>query len=616
MWSDNEASQDFLNFRSVADTAAELIVRANGQPLSVGVSGGWGVGKSSMLKLIESSLSERNKKQYLIVNFNAWLYQGYDDTRAALLEVIAGALIEHGREHKGNIEKAKNLLSRVNWLRFASLTAGSALAMVGGLPPVGLLGLAFNALKGLTDGDITKRDINQAVSVGEKVAVSGAGLLKEEESPPRQIAEIRKQFRETLEALNVTLVVFVDDLDRCLPSTAIATLEAIRLFLFLEHTAFIIAADDRMIRQAVKVHFKDTDITEDLVTNYFDKLIQIPLRVPPLGTQEVRAYMMLLFVQNAVSKEKMIEIRSQVCGRLAQSWQGKRVDTEFMLGLLGEYSNELRANLELADRLAPMMTTSKQIAGNPRLIKRFLNTLAIRMAMARTQNVVVEESTLAKMLIFERCGTPEAYTELTMAINNGEGGQPMYLADWEQQAVAGEPLRNLSKSWESDFAKEWFALAPALANLDLRPVLYVSREHTALVTTADQLSSAAAGILEALLGQLKRVNTTLVAQVKTLPGREITLIMERLLVRAKQQQRWGTPDILYACLTVTEAEPSQSGTLVRFLELLPTNLLQPDIVQLLSDKKWAKQVLLKWSTSAGVSNTVKKAITNLNEAST
>ena len=89
MWSDNETNRDFLNFRCVADTAAEMVVQANGQPLSLGVSGGWGVGKSSMLKLISDSLRARDDNRYLFVEFNAWLYQGYDDARAALMEVIA-----------------------------------------------------------------------------------------------------------------------------------------------------------------------------------------------------------------------------------------------------------------------------------------------------------------------------------------------------------------------------------------------------------------------------------------------------------------------------------------------------------------------------------------------
>ena len=71
----------------------------------------------------------------------------------------------------------------------------------------------------------------------------------------------------------------------------------------------MIAADDTMIKHAVRKHFEGIE-NESLVTSYFDKLIQIPIRVPPLGTQEVRAYMMLLFVENsALSKDDKEAIR-------------------------------------------------------------------------------------------------------------------------------------------------------------------------------------------------------------------------------------------------------------------------------------------------------------------
>ena len=133
MWSDNETDRDFLNFRCVADTAAEMIVQANGQPLSMGVSGGWGVGKSSMLKLISDSLKDRGNDRYLFVEFNAWLYQGYDDARAALMEVIARRLIQQGEETNSGLDKAKELLSRVNWLRIAGLATGSALSVAAGI---------------------------------------------------------------------------------------------------------------------------------------------------------------------------------------------------------------------------------------------------------------------------------------------------------------------------------------------------------------------------------------------------------------------------------------------------------------------------------------------------
>lgn len=47
MWNDIETTQDFLNFSVIADTVAELIVEADGQPISIGVSGNWGAGKSA-----------------------------------------------------------------------------------------------------------------------------------------------------------------------------------------------------------------------------------------------------------------------------------------------------------------------------------------------------------------------------------------------------------------------------------------------------------------------------------------------------------------------------------------------------------------------------------------
>ena len=185
----------------------------------------------------------------------------------------------------------------------------------------------------------------------------------------------------------------------------------------------------------MRIHFRGEDLDEALVTNYFDKLVQIPLRVPPLGTQEVRAYLMLLFIENSdIDAEECERLRQEVCIRLSESWKGHRVDLRFVLDQIGDCPEGLRVNLELADRLAPLMTTARQIAGNPRLIKRFLNTLAIRMSIAGAQHVAVDEGALAKMLLFERCASEEAYADLVNSINNHEEGRPTILTDWEKKA--------------------------------------------------------------------------------------------------------------------------------------------------------------------------------------
>lgn len=114
MWADNETSRDFLNFSGVADTVAEIIVQAHGRPISIGVSGAWGIGKSSLIKLTQASLASRPKEEdqrdFVFVEFNAWLYQGYDDARAALMDVIASKLqaeAEHRATAVDNIRTAE-----------------------------------------------------------------------------------------------------------------------------------------------------------------------------------------------------------------------------------------------------------------------------------------------------------------------------------------------------------------------------------------------------------------------------------------------------------------------------------------------------------------------------
>ena len=599
MWSDNETEKDFLNFSGVADTVAEIIAQAGGRPTSIGISGSWGAGKSSMIKLVRAALAEKGQndlEQFIYVEFNAWLYQGYDDARAALLEVIATKLNEEAEKRKTGGGKAKELLQRVNWLRAAKLGAGSALALALGLPPTGLIGEAVAYGKKALSGDLPESD--------DFTTDCGLIKAKPELSPPREIHAIRECFEQTLKQMGVTLVVLIDDLDRCLPPTTISTLEAIRLFLFLDNTAFVIAADDAMIKHAVRQHFGNVE--DDLAINYFDKLIQIPIRVPPLGTQEVRAYMMLLFIEAAEIHDDQREIiRESVCAQLAKSWRGERVDRAFMQTVYKDAPAELVARFDTADRLAPLMVSASQIAGNPRLIKRFLNALSIRMAISRAHDVGVDEAVLAKMLLFERCGNPKAYDALTAAVNNDPDGKPILLAEWEQKAADGDELE-LEQLWDDPFIREWLAITPPFADTDLRGVLYVSREHAPLITPEDRLSSEGAELLTAILKN-PDMTASLHEGLAALPRPEISVIMDRVLGQARSEQEWGTPPILDACIAVAKADPSLASRVAGFLSERPPGQIKPGIVPKISDQPWAAEVFARWKAT-DVSTPVKNAI--------
>jgi predicted KAP-like P-loop ATPase len=119
------------------------------------------------------------------------------------------------------------------------------------------------------------------------------GEKKTDESETRrQIQNFRKDFEKMLKESNITrLVIVIDDLDRCSPDPIILTLEAIKLFLFVSDTAFIIGADEELVRYAGRRRFPELPgDRREMGCDYLEKLIQFPIRIPALGRAEVELY--------------------------------------------------------------------------------------------------------------------------------------------------------------------------------------------------------------------------------------------------------------------------------------------------------------------------------------
>ncbi|GAI77077.1 unnamed protein product, partial [marine sediment metagenome] len=136
MWSDKESDKDYLNFGEVSNLAVDILMAPDMLPVSIGIFGNWGAGKSSLLRLIEQQIEKQDQK-YMVINFDAWLYQGYDDARVSLLEVIARKLNTTAKGNETLLQKTKNLLSRVNAFRAMGLLA-EGIALAHGVPTGGL----------------------------------------------------------------------------------------------------------------------------------------------------------------------------------------------------------------------------------------------------------------------------------------------------------------------------------------------------------------------------------------------------------------------------------------------------------------------------------------------
>jgi predicted KAP-like P-loop ATPase len=84
--------------------------------------------------------------------------------------------------------------------------------------------------------------------------------------------------------------------------------------------------------------------------------------------------------------------------------------------------------------------------------------------------------------------------------------------------------------------------------------------------------------------------------------------MDRLLERALQEQEWGTPPILDACLAVIRSDFAQGTRLAAFLSDRPATQITAGIVPKISDQPWARDVFQKWR-EGNISPPVKAAIT-------
>lgn len=588
---DNEALVDLLHYGCVARTVLRLVESSGQAPISIGVHGDWGAGKSTVLGLIEQEVKSqaatiKEGPRPLCLRFNGWQFQGFEDTKAALLETI----ITQIRDSRPLSEKVKaqviEALKQVDYLKLAKKATQWGFTFFTGVPhPEQVTGAvsAFQALLGMGKDKVTPEAIESSMTDVESLIKPGGGP-----KVPEHIEAFKKEFRQLIETAEISkLIVLVDDLDRCLPATVIDCMEAIRLFLFTEHTAFVIAADEAMVQYAVKQHFPDLPNSEgprSYALNYLEKLIQVPFRIPPLGSVETQHYITLALAEAALGREHpaFLELLKIGQEQMREPWKSGRMDLEKVAQLLkGHLDDSIKQLILASDQLYSLLAEGTE--GNPRQIKRFLNALLLRreIAIARGLKDHVKLPVLAKLMLAEYY-KDDFYARLEDMVLKHSEGTPEQLQALEAEALptgqtkaeSGETVAEQAtkeSEWKKDeWILNWAATQPALAADDLRPYFFISRDKKVFFPGLE-LPNRLQATVELLMG--KRLANTKAAVSKIDPKDVLQIAAElRSRILSEGDFEKEPPGIL-GLSTLAEHHPQTRAAFLTMLKTLPAEKL-------------------------------------------
>lgn len=488
MWADNETSEDLLGFKIHADLIIDVLKDNSVLPITIGVFGDWGSGKSSILKIINDQLSGKDgdlKDNTLVLYFNGWLFEGYDDAKAALLESI----IEQFAENKTIGNKVKDsttkLLKSVKWMRVLGLgfkkivLPATSAYLTGGISLIPYLAKEFSELN--SDTLIDKLKGNDSENF-----LSGL-INKNKEDETKLVRTFRSDFTEMIEKSDIEkLVVIIDDLDRCTPERLIENLEAIKLFLNVDKTAFIIGADPRIVKHAIEFRYKTDRIenasdldtrNERIVSDYLEKLIQLPYTLPKLSDHEVETYMTLLFCKNELSQETFVKVLDAFKQHQLYNRYGVYGFGNIQTLITDEERTNLSESVSLIASLSSIITEG--LNGNPRQIKRFLNTFMLRKRLvdiAGIQNFKVDILIKLMVLEYSKLGLFKKLYEW----QNSQEGEPKELVTLEKlaQQKDNEKIKTeIDSDWSSEKIIRWLNVEPKLSNSDLRDYFWISRDQ-------------------------------------------------------------------------------------------------------------------------------------------
>lgn len=477
MWSDKETSKDFLGFAVHASLIKNVVMEDRNLPVTIGLYGDWGSGKSSVLQIIEAQL--KDDEDTAVITFDGWAFESFDDAKMSIISGIVDKILECrswkdelktsinncGKKLKENIFSMRSLLWTVKNVAipfgFAMLSGGTSL-----IPNI--KDFVNGHKDDLTSGDMLKflESLNNPIKDKEEYKV---------------VHEFTKDFQALIDATQLKrVIILVDDLDRCLPRHIIDTLEVIKLFLNVPKTAFVIAADEGIVADAITNEYplaKNSVDGKNIGKNYMEKFIQIPYILPHLSDYETVSYVTLLLCESVLSETDFKNVYEDY-ERHQSKERFRAYDCDILQNHFKNLNNreDLFQAIAYVGQFAPMMADS--LRRNPRMIKRFLNAYELRKRLLKANEIEDQTSQFAllKLMLLEQKASEQfrQLHEWCMSSN----GISKELLSIEKVAKGEADINTLPDAvWGSPELLNLIIQEPLFSQCNLRELYWVSRDN-------------------------------------------------------------------------------------------------------------------------------------------
>ncbi|GJG37255.1 KAP family P-loop NTPase fold protein [Prevotella lacticifex] len=499
MWKDTESYIDMLGYQVHADLLAKIILQKDMLPTSIGIFGDWGSGKSSLMLLMQESLNSwiskiaaENAKipdgqpkinnKVLQIEFNSWQFENYENTKLTLIEQILTSVVNDISKRKDFFDKVDDLFRRLNYLKAGVICLKKIYSKI---VPSSISSIlpTWDELKGL----VKKEDYDRLISEISPYNTS------------RFISQFRKSLEEIIKDANYKcVVVYIDDLDRCSPDRIIECLEAVKLFLNVNGTAFVIGADERILEYAINKHYPKNNASNDdrnrysPFSDYLEKLIQIPFKLPKLSFSEQETYILLLLCRKYLPEGQKDE-------PINKFLKFRETDKHSKYAICNMKHDCDKVNFTSVERLVPILPLMEHfLNGNPRQLKRFLNTLDLRLQLADVAGFHdIRPEIMVKLMVLEysplyRDRFEDLYNfEVSDDTLKKSHGCIIDIDTVEKEAKDKDiKSERWKENWTSPILMNWLSSEPSLSKVDLKDYFWLSRESIKNSVPVESMISA------------------------------------------------------------------------------------------------------------------------------